>query len=275
MCVDSLIELIDSRIDNKLSKSTHINVLVGQTVAFSNDKYTIKLLTTGVTYELPNYSGSDIEIGEKVYVYYTGGFFSNQTAYIGAVLTKPTSLTYLYATNFTGELSSTPKKISAIYFINTAPTTINLVFNAVIVSETSDTVTFTIYIDDESYDYTPTVTANDGYTHCHFTLPISLSSPESHTIDIKAVGVGEITQINAYIFGTSITESDWTLTTENDYIYVIRDGEATLLKYIGAYKRIITPLTIEDNPVTAIYNTCFMNSAVESVIISSGVETIG
>lgn len=273
--MDSLIELIDNRIDKALSKSAHVNSLIGQVVATSNDKFTVRLLTTGTIYSLPNYSGSDINIGEQVYVYYSGGLLSNQTAYIGAVLTKPTALTYIYATNFLKELSSTAKKVSALYFVNTAPTTINLVFNAVIESATSDTVTFTIYIDNEAYDYAPTMTVNDGYTHCNFVLPLVFDGASEHDVAIKATGVGEITKINAYIFGTSITESEWVLTTENDYIYVIRDDEATLLKYIGAYKRIITPLTIEDNPVTAIYNTCFMNSAVEAVIISSGVETIG
>lgn len=273
--MDSLIELIDNRIDKALNQSAHVNSLIGQVIAASNDRYDVKLFTTGAVYNLPNYSGSDVNIGEQVYVYYSGGFLSNQTAYIGASLNKPALTTFIHGIAFLGSLSLTPKKIASVYFLNTAPTTINLVFNAVISSDSVGAVTFTILVDDEEYEYEPAVTANDGYTHCSFTLPVELSEISSHNIDIKASGVGAVTQIKVYIFGVSIAESDWTLTTENDYIYVIRDGEATLLKYIGAYKRIITPLTIEDNPVTAIYNTCFMNSAVEAVIISSGVETIG
>ena len=275
MCVDSLIELIDNRIDKVLEKSTHISSLVGQVVAASNDRYDVKLFTTGVIYNLPNYSGSDLVVGEQVYVYYTGGILSNQTAYIGASVTKPVSTKFIYGNGLLGALSENTRKIAAVYFKTTALTTINFVFNSVIASDSVGAVTFTILIDNEELEYQPAVTANDGYTHCSFTLPIELNEVSDHIIDVWATGVGAVTQVMTYIFGVSITDSDWTLTTENDYIYVIDNGEATLLKYIGSYKRIITPLTLEGAPVTAIYNTCFMNSAVEAVIISNGVVTIG
>lgn len=273
--MDSLIELIDSRAEAALNKSTFVNSLLAQVVSVGVDKCGVKLVTTGVIYNLPNFSGSDVEVGETVYVYYTGGFLSNQTAYIGASLNKETKLVYLKGTNFLRELSSTMAKVSTFYFNTLDTTTVNLSFNSIIESDTSDNVTFKIFIDDEEYDYSPILTVNDGYTQCNFTVPLEFDGAGEHIINIMAAGVGEIMQIKSNIFGTNIAESDWVLTTENDYIYVIRDGEATLLKYIGAYQRIITPLTIEDNPVTAIYNTCFMNSAVEAVIISSGVETIG
>lgn len=275
MCVDSLIELIDNRIEKVLEKSTHISSLVGQVVAASNDRYDVKLFTTGAIYNLPNYSGSDLVVGEQVYVYYTGGILSNQTAYIGASVTKPVSTKFIYGNGLLGALSENTRKIAAVYFKTTAPTTINFVFNSVIASDSVGAVTFTILIDNEELEYQPTVTANDGYTHCSFTLPIELNEVSDHIIDVWATGVGAVTQVMTYIFGVSITDSDWTLTTENDYIYVIDNGEATLLKYIGSYKRIITPLALEGAPVTAIYNTCFMNSAVEAVIISNGVVTIG
>lgn len=274
MCVDSLIELIDNRIDKALNQSAHVNSLIGQVIAASNDRYDVKLFTTGAVYNLPNYSGSDVSIGEQVYVYYSGGFLSNQTAYIGASLNKPALTTFIHGIAFLGSLSLTPKKIASVYFLNTAPTTINLVFNAVISSATVGAVTFTILVDDEEYEYEPAVTANDGYTHCSFTLPVELSEISSHNIDIKASGVGAVTQIKTYIFGVSITESDWVVTSENDYIYIVRDNEATLLIYIGSYTRIITPLTMDGAPVTKISNSCFMNTPVEAVMISNGVITI-
>lgn len=272
--MDSLIELIDNRIGKVLNASAHVNSLIGQVVAASNDRYDVKLFTTGAIYNLPNYSGSDVNIGEQVYVYYSGGFLSNQTAYIGASLNKPATTTFIYGTGFLGTLSPTQKKIASVYFQNTAPTTVNLVVNTVITSDTIGAVAFTILVDDEEYEYEPAVTANDGYTHCSFTLPIELSEISSHNIDIKASGVGAITQIKAYIFGVSITDSDWVMTGENDYIYIVRDNEATLLIYIGSYTRIITPLTMDGAPVTKISNSCFMNTPVEAVMISNGVITI-
>lgn len=272
--MDSLIELIDNRIDKALNKSTYVNCLLGQVLSISNDRYNVKLFTTGAVYNLPNFSGSDVSVGETVYVYYSGGFLSNQSAYIGASLNKPALTTFIYGTEFTGDLSNTPKKVATIYFLTTAPTTINLVVNAVITSDTVGTINFAIIVDDEEYEYKPAVTANDGYTHCSFTLPIHIEEVESHTIDIKAKGVGSVSQIKAYIFGVSITEDDWIVTGENDYIYIVRDNEATLLIYTSNYTRIITPLTMDGAPVTKISNSCFMNTPVEAVMISSGVITI-
>lgn len=275
MCVDSLIELIDNRVQTTIDKSAYINSLVAQVTSVGIDKCGVKLLTTGVTYNLPNYSGSDVEVGEKVYVYYKGGFLSEQTAYIGESVSKNSKLSYILSYNFLKELSSTAQKISVIRFNTSAATTINYVFNSVIESDTSDLVTFTILIDDEEYDYISFVTANDGFTHCSFTLQLELEEASEHIIDVKATGSGEISQVKSYIFGTNIEESEWYLTTEDDYIYAIRDGEAILLIYIGSHKRIITPTTVEDVPVTAISNSCFMDSDVEAVMVSGDVTTVG
>lgn len=274
MCVDSLIELIDNRVQTKIDKSAYINSLVGQVTSVGIDKCGVKLLTTGVTYNLPNYSGSNVYAGEMVYVYCKGGFLSEQTAYIGASVTSPTNITYLYAVVYKGGLSSSNKVVASWNFTTITTTSVNLVFNAVIASDTSDTVTFTTYIDGEEYDYVTFITVADGYTHCNFVLPIDFDGSESHKISIKASGVGSITQIISYLFGTSLTESEWVLTSEEDYIYIINNNEVKLLFYIGSYKRIITPTTIENLPVVTIGNSCFVDSQVEAVIVADSVLNI-
>ena len=275
--MDSLIELIDNRIDKALDKSTYVNCLLGQVLSVSNDKCNVKLFTTGTVYNIPNYSGSDVIVGEMVYVYYSGGFISNQSAYIGASLNKPTVITYIYGTGFTGALSSNPKKVASFYFLTTAATTINLVFNAVITSDTADDVSFTIIVDNEEYEYVPTVTANDGYTHCSFTLPVQIDEVSSHSIDIKAVGVGSVSQINAYIFGVSIIKSDWVVTTDNDYTFMpdlfVENGERSL-RYISNYQRIITPTTLDGKPFLSIGYETFMTKDVTAVQIQAPVTTI-
>lgn len=85
---NSLIELIDGRIKKMLASSNFVNSQIGQVISVGNGVYQVKLFTTGATYALPNYSGTEISVGEKVYVYWSGGFLSNQSAYIGAALTK-------------------------------------------------------------------------------------------------------------------------------------------------------------------------------------------
>ncbi len=84
--MDSLLELIDRRIEKALAKSGYINSQLGQVVETGDDVHKVKLFTTGAIYEIPNFSGSDVEQGQSVSVYWRGGFLSNQTAYIGAVL---------------------------------------------------------------------------------------------------------------------------------------------------------------------------------------------
>lgn len=275
--MDSLIELIDNRIENAMSKSTYVNSLIGQITSVGDSRCGVKLFTTGVVYNLPNYSGSDVVVGEKVYVYYAGGFLSNQTAYIGASLNKATKITYIEGSNTLGNLSSNPKKVSTIYFLVTAPTTINLVFNATIEAQTTDTATFAIIIDDNEYDYVPTMNINDGYTSCTFTVPVSFEDVGVHQIDIKATGVGAVTQVKSYIFGVGITKSDWIVTSDADYTYMIDMVDPTgerSLRYIANYDKIITPTTLDGNPFLSIGYETFMTKDVTAVDIQPPVTTI-
>lgn len=272
--MDSLIELIDNRIDKALNTSAHVNSLIGQVVAASNDRYDVKLFTTGAIYNLPNYSGSDVNIGEQVYVYYSGGFLSNQTAYIGASLNKPSLLKYIYGIDSTGILSNNAMKVSSLNFITLAATIINLVVNVTISSNVTGTAMFTVLADDIEYDYKPMTTINDGYTHCSFTLPVEFDSFAEHTIYIKATGVGEITQVKSYIFGFNITDSDWIMTDENDYIYEVFEDHSETWFYIGSAPRICMPQTLEGKPLTIVHATTFNFTGVTGVKIPEGIIII-
>lgn len=54
----------------------------------SNQRYKVQLITNNVQYTLVNYSGSNLEVGESVQIFYRNNFISEQSAYIGASLTK-------------------------------------------------------------------------------------------------------------------------------------------------------------------------------------------
>lgn len=53
-----------------------------------NQKYKVQLVTSDAQYILANYSGSNLEVGESVQIFYRNNFISEQSAYIGASLTK-------------------------------------------------------------------------------------------------------------------------------------------------------------------------------------------
>lgn len=53
-----------------------------------NQKYKVQLVTSNAQYILANYSGSDLNVGESVQIYYRNDYISEQTAYIGSSFTK-------------------------------------------------------------------------------------------------------------------------------------------------------------------------------------------
>ena len=205
MCVDSLLKLIDTRIQNAIAASAHINSEIAQVVSEDGKKATVKLLSTGTEYTLPNYSGTMVQSGDVVYVYWKGGFLSAQSAYIGAVARTSFPTVYIHGTNTTGDISSANSQIEFENLISDC--TVNLVFNAIISATAAGNYTLTIYVDNTAETYVPTgTTIANGYVSCSFTLPLSLSTVGTHTISISGSGNGTITQMKSYIYGQGIKE---------------------------------------------------------------------
>ena len=204
--MDSLLELIDSRIGKALAKSDCVNSQVGQVLSANDNLYNVKLFTTGAVYAIPNYSGSDLVANELVQVYWRGGFLSNQTAYIGAALTKDSggAINYLPCTVTPIVLSDANRRVALVDFTASKETTIMLFFNSVIDAEESGDVTFTVYLDGTALSYTPKLTTVAGYNHCSFTIPIPLTSAGDYEVIVRASGTGEITQIVSFIEGDVI-----------------------------------------------------------------------
>lgn len=203
--MDSLLKLIDSRIQKAIAASAHINSEIAQVVSVNGATATVKLLSNGTEYTLPNYSGTEIRVGDTVYVYWKGGFLSAQSAYIGTAARANFPIVYIDGTDSMGGVSSANSQIEFESLVNNC--TVNLVFNAVISATTAGNYTLTIYVDNTAETYSPTgTTIANGYVSCNFTLPLSLSAVGNHTISISGSGNGTITQIKSYVFGQGIKE---------------------------------------------------------------------
>ena len=281
--MDVVRELIHNEAENVLNNSACIfSTPVRVVEDLDNELYVVETIATQSKYTVHNYSGSSIEVGEDVLLYFKGSIISNKSAYIGASLnkggggnTKYSKIIYIMGDNTLTELTNTETQICEVNFKTlTDETTISLVFNTVIDSDTSGTAMFKIYLDDEIIDYVPTDTINIGYTHCTFNLPISIEEIGEHTISITATGIGYTEQIKGFIHGQSIEPMEELPTDENDYIYEVFNDHSETWFYIGTKKRIIMPLTLEGQPVTIVHATTFTETDVVSVRIPEGIRII-
>lgn len=87
--MDAFNELVKQEADKAIKNSACVFSAPCVVVsALGNQKYTVKLVTGDAQYTVMNYSGSDLQVGEAVQLFYRGNVISNQTAYIGASLKK-------------------------------------------------------------------------------------------------------------------------------------------------------------------------------------------
>lgn len=275
MIMESLFTLIDERVEKVISSSTLISsapcVVIG---IRENEMVQVRLLSNGAEYTVPNWSGSCLNLGETVSLFYKG-IISNETCYIGASSNKDSNTNgYVYGEAYLGELQGVNRNIAVIDFYNSSEN-ILLGFDAVIQggSESVSNGTISIYIDGVSKRYTPMfTTVLGGYTHCSFTLPYSISNG-IHTIEIKCECENSmLVDIESYVWGSVRLPIE--PTDENDYIYRIDNGSAYIIKYIGTKRYIQTPLTLEGVPVKIIGKSAFMETDVKMVVVSEGVEEI-
>lgn len=269
---------------NELIKRETEKVLYGSTCIFStpcrviqrvNDElFEVETITNHTRYTVYNYSGSNIQENENVMLYYKGRVLSNQSAYIGAVLNKST-INYITGKYQLITLGESEEGICEfIYNTLVSDTTSNLVFNAVITSESDGTAYFKIYIDGMAIDYLPITNVNQGYTHCSFNIPLSIQDAGIHDISIRASGVGTISQLNIFLQGQNIQGTDIEIANESDFEYKLYDDYAKTLRYLGTKTKIKIPETFEGKPLKIIGEETFYLKDMEQVLIPDGVETI-
>lgn len=87
--MDALNELIKTGAEKVINKSNCLfSVPCIIVSALGNQMYRVKLVTSDAQYNVMNYSGADLQVGESAQLYYRNNIISEQTAYIGSALTK-------------------------------------------------------------------------------------------------------------------------------------------------------------------------------------------
>lgn len=276
--VDAITELIKNLINKEIHKSTLISSVPCRVIeSLGNELYTVKSITNNSEFNLYNYSGSSLNIGETVQVYYRGESITNHNAYIGASLNKSNDTVYINGEDTFNVSLNKRILVSEIIFNSEKETTINVVFNSVIGSNKLGDYTFETLVDDnkQSFDCIGTVVEN-GYSNCNFVIPVEISEAGVHRIQIYGEGVGSIAQMKTYIFGQYIYEYviPSEPTNEDDYIYYLGDNYSETIRYISSYENIIMPTTLEGKPLTTVGMTTFNYGDVQGVIIPEGITTI-
>jgi len=275
--VNDLYSLIESvaqkKIDNlNLTKTAPCKVIK----TFDNGNVEIELVANGARYTVPNYSGSQLSLGETAQLFYRGIIDSN-TAYIGASIYKggggQTNNCKMRAR--IGGLSDTYMWVSKSAITATRDTNVTVTYNSSLFGVTDGTADFIIYIDGIEQDYKPIASLTTGiYTHISFSVPVFLEQGE-HVVEIYGLGTGSINAACGFVSGQHITnEIAYDDTVDSDYLYIINENTVEIISYIGksAYPKV--PSKIEGLPVKRIYPTAFSFSNVEAVYISDGITEI-
>lgn len=277
--MDSLFKLVDERINKYLSNSPFI-VAVPCVVldVLSDNMLKVQLTASKAVMTVPNWSGSSVEVGENVQLFYRGAILSEQSAYVGASLNKASAQSnYVQAEVIIGTLFETERDVAVINFNNSAEN-ILLGFNAVIQGDRENIGIgeFSIYLDGELQDYSATFSViAGGYTNCSFTIPMTVERGD-HEIEIKGIGdYTTVLKINAYAWGdVKSAEPPLEPTSESDYIYYTTDDTSETIYYIGESLYPIVPDTFDSKPLETIGRATFNYSDAKAVSIPDGVERI-
>ncbi len=272
--LSSLIERVaQKKIDNlNLTKTVPCKVIE----TFDNGNAEIELVSNGARYTVPNYSGSQLSLGETVQLFYRR-IINPNTAYIGASMYKGggglTNNCKMKAR--IGGLSDTYMWVAKSTITASHATNVIVTYNSSLFGVTDGTADFVICVDGIEQDYKPITSLTTGmYTHISFSVPVFLDQGE-HNIEIHGLGTGSINATCGFISGQYITnEISYDDTVDSDYLYIVNEGSVSIVSYIGKSSFPKVPKTIEGLPVNKIYPTAFSFSNVEAVYISDGITEI-
>ena len=273
--MDELLKLIDSRVSKNQPQTTVKSLPCKVIKITSDDAVTVELLSNNARYTVPNYSGSPVEVGENVLLYYTG-ILSEGKAYIGASINKGGAATSGFITGnvYIGQIFEQSRVIASVDFEATSQTVVQIIFNYVFLGTTNDAIYLESYVNGTKQGYKPIISmANGQYVSATFVLPLELTSG-SYGIEIKANGANSITggQINAV--GHNIIGSSYEPTGDDDYIYETVNNTTNAIYYIGQAIHPEIPVKLNDKPIKIIRATAFNGTNVETVYIPDGVEEI-
>lgn len=277
--MDALLELIKSQTQKEINQSVAIFSIPCRVVAqVGDEKYTVKVIGSDVQYDVYNLSGSSVNVGEQVQLYYRNGIISSRTSYIGASLTKGggggSPCEYVTGFSNNAALSNTYKEINAIYFRALGTTKIFLSCNVTVEGTSTGNAVFRIYYDNELINYEPKSSVSiGGYSNVNISLPFSCVLGD-HKIKIMAIGAGRVTSYG-FVFGQLITAtSGYTATDEDDYIYETTADSANTIFYTGETVQPAVPATLSEKDTDIIRATTFGGTGVVRVLIPDGITEI-
>lgn len=280
--MDNFDMLVEGKIKKVMEDSNYIKSAPCYVKSLeNNDLVRVVLITSNAEYVVPNYSGSNVGVGEFVQLYYRGDFIYESSAYIGASNTKAMDysqmrLNYINGSRLNGEIMSVDRTLSKIYAKCMRTTSCFVSINANVYGSTeSGNCTFKISVDGDTQDFQPiNMVTLENYTICAYTLPITIDAGE-HEITVYVSGTGNVISQNCYMYGQGIEEyKSYDITTDEDYIYETFDGKTNVIYYIGSSKNPEIPTMIHNAPVKKLYATSFNYSEVQTVYIPDGVEEI-
>jgi|GEM_PF-5306545 hypothetical protein len=276
--MNDLLQLIDKRINRQMKESASLSSLPCRILDVLPDgNVKVLALNNNSEYIVPNYSGSDLSIGEEAQLFVQGDVSSGRLMYVGASRNKQSGgqLRFVTGDTMPGEVFSQERIISRINFRCKKQTPCLLFFNAAAFGSASGDLNIKIYIDEIVSDFIAvnTINANEHRT-ISFSLPEIFSSGE-HQIKINACGSGNIIFINSYVLGYNIEAYEYyEPTSENDYIFRTDENGCSIIYYKGKSKCPEIPAMLQGKPVAELFATAFNYSDITNVYIPEGVEEI-
>lgn len=277
--MNDLLNLIDKRIERQLKDSKGLTSIPCRVLEiFNNNTARVLVVQNNTEYTVPNYSGSDLIIGEEAQLFCQGSISSGRFKYIGASVNKQSnsgsSFGCILGTSIVGEVFNNERTVSQININCKSESPCLLFFNATVFGSSSGNITIKCYMDEIVDDFTVIKTIHaDEHSIISFSLPLIPTIGE-HIIEISAIGIGNIISLNSYVLGNIEKYDIHDATEESDYIYINDKEESNIVYYIGESKYPEIPTTLQGLPVSKLLATSFNYSDIVSAYIPEGVEEI-
>lgn len=279
--MEAIFALIDERISKYLSNSPYIVSVPCVVKALGNNELVeVELVSNKARYTVPNWSGSPVEVGENVQLFYKGNILTEQTAYVGASLNKnngggggTSSFNSVSGEVITGTLTSSEALISQFTvanFSNAVILSVNLTFQGDVSNAGNGTIS--VYVNENEQSYTPIFNVDANcYETLSFSFPLNVPVG-SYFIEVK--GTGEYADlVSGCVFAYGDIE-EYNTTDERDYYYTIDNGVATITRYIGESICPRVPTTLDGATVTTLDCGAFSDTGVRNVYIPEGITEI-
>ncbi len=212
--MQDLLKIIDSRINKNMNSSTPLKTSPCKVIEIlSIDKVRVSLISSGAEYTVPNYSGSQVFIGETVQIYYKGTINPN-SAYIGASLYKENkndsdidcSIKNIIMKCTTGILSADDNIIARTSILAKRSADVTIFFSTYINPGDTPDIRFSVLVDGIQQFYSPTVLPVSSHAiFPGFSLPVTLNKG-NHVIEIHCTEITTAEQVCAYVSGQYIEE---------------------------------------------------------------------